>query len=310
MNACQPKRAPSYGYDSPCASFQGTGAPIFSYDSSANCIAPASLEISARHAQAFLQFTGKERDLESGLDYFGARYYGSALGRFTSSDPKILSKQKLNDPQQWNGYAYVRNNPFQFVDPNGEELKFALWNNAGLSHEGAEHVAKTIANNFNNAGVAVSYEVHDGSPGLLRAINAQLNPLSSTHVFEIRDGKEGSPNIAGEDGGKNWGGQSAIDASVVQGKANGDDANFLLGLANAGTHEIAHDVLGHISDDAPAAGSNFMNGTSEGAPSWLFNPNLSFTPGQSSALQGKFNENGDYPPPPPPQPPLPPKVPQ
>ena len=33
------------------------------------------------------RFTGKERDSESGLDYFGARYYGSALGRFTSVDP-------------------------------------------------------------------------------------------------------------------------------------------------------------------------------------------------------------------------------
>jgi len=44
------------------------------------------------------EFTGKERDQETGLDYFGARYYGSALGRFTSPDPIVIMKQKLLDP--------------------------------------------------------------------------------------------------------------------------------------------------------------------------------------------------------------------
>ncbi len=65
------------------------------------------------------KFTGKERDSESGLDYFGARYYGSALGRFTSPDPIGIMKQKLLDPQQWNMYSYVRNNPLSLTDPTG-----------------------------------------------------------------------------------------------------------------------------------------------------------------------------------------------
>src|SRR5438552_14822664 len=55
------------------------------------------------------KFTGKERDSESGLDYFGARYYGNALGRFTSVDPRMISKQRMADPQQWNMYQYSRN---------------------------------------------------------------------------------------------------------------------------------------------------------------------------------------------------------
>ena len=46
------------------------------------------------------KFTGKERDSESGLDYFGARYYGSALGRFSSPDNGI--DQDETDPQSWN----------------------------------------------------------------------------------------------------------------------------------------------------------------------------------------------------------------
>jgi RHS repeat-associated protein len=65
------------------------------------------------------KFTGKERDTESGLDNFGARYNASSLGRFMSPDPVGIMKQKLIDPQQWNMYAYVRNNPLRFIDPFG-----------------------------------------------------------------------------------------------------------------------------------------------------------------------------------------------
>jgi RHS repeat-associated protein len=68
------------------------------------------------------EFTGKERDAETGLDYFGARYYGGALGRFTSPDRPLLD-QKPADPQSWNLYAYARNNPLLFVDPTGERVE-------------------------------------------------------------------------------------------------------------------------------------------------------------------------------------------
>jgi|APSaa5957512622_1039677.scaffolds.fasta_scaffold38599_1 RHS repeat-associated protein len=62
-------------------------------------------------------FTGKEED-ESGLYYFGARYYDDNLGRFTVVDPV-----KENQP-----YAYVKNNPMNYVDPTGmEELRNGAW---------------------------------------------------------------------------------------------------------------------------------------------------------------------------------------
>ena len=53
--------------------------------------------------------TGKERDTESGLDYFGATYYSSNIGRFSSPDDPIFADQ-LN-LQSWNLYRYVQNNP-------------------------------------------------------------------------------------------------------------------------------------------------------------------------------------------------------
>jgi RHS repeat-associated protein len=67
------------------------------------------------------QFAGKERDTETNLDYFGARYYASQTGRFTTVDPALDQEKALVDPQQWNRYAYALNNPLKFVDPDGRE---------------------------------------------------------------------------------------------------------------------------------------------------------------------------------------------
>jgi RHS repeat-associated protein len=63
--------------------------------------------------------TGKERDTESGLDYFPARMYGSSMGRFMSPDPSGLYMADPANPQQLNLYAYVGNNPLRFTDPLG-----------------------------------------------------------------------------------------------------------------------------------------------------------------------------------------------
>lgn len=87
------------------------------------------------------QFTLQERDSETGLDYFGARYYGSTLGRFTGVDPFniVLEAQEerdprkgqsklqayLNQPQQWNRYSYAINDPVQYVDPTGEAIRLS-----------------------------------------------------------------------------------------------------------------------------------------------------------------------------------------
>jgi RHS repeat-associated protein len=68
------------------------------------------------------KFTLKERDIETGLDYFGARYYGSTQGRFTGADPISLGVDRLFDPQRFNRYAYVRNNPLMFTDPDGRDI--------------------------------------------------------------------------------------------------------------------------------------------------------------------------------------------
>lgn len=69
------------------------------------------------------RYTGKEQDDETGLLYYGARYYDSALGRFVSPDPLYAEagplSQLLADPQKLSLYSYVRNNPVRFTDPTG-----------------------------------------------------------------------------------------------------------------------------------------------------------------------------------------------
>lgn len=69
------------------------------------------------------KFTGKERDGESGLDNFGARYYTSGLGRFMTPDwaarPTAVPYAVFGDPQSLNLYTYVRNDPITLADADG-----------------------------------------------------------------------------------------------------------------------------------------------------------------------------------------------
>jgi RHS repeat-associated protein len=64
------------------------------------------------------KFTAKERDSESGLDYFVARYNSTQLGRFMSPDSDGTGA-KGTTPQSWNAYSYVANNPLLYTDPDG-----------------------------------------------------------------------------------------------------------------------------------------------------------------------------------------------
>ncbi len=71
------------------------------------------------------KYTGKEMDIETGLMYYGARYYGSISGAFVSPDPMDASDRPdwLVDPQKLNVYAYVQNRPLIMIDPTGKESK-------------------------------------------------------------------------------------------------------------------------------------------------------------------------------------------
>ncbi len=72
------------------------------------------------------KFSGQERDGESGLYYFGARYYDPTLYRFLSPDPVIPTRLNLANSQYWNLYSYCANNPVRFFDNDGKSFLIFL----------------------------------------------------------------------------------------------------------------------------------------------------------------------------------------
>ncbi|HUP62631.1 MAG TPA: RHS repeat-associated core domain-containing protein, partial [Thermoanaerobaculia bacterium] len=103
-----------------------------------------------------MRFAGHERDFlgswntdnDDQLDYMHARFYNPNQGRFLSVDPVLDVKAALANPQMWNRYAYVRNNPINKVDPTGRyeedvhhQLTYALSRAAGFSPSQAGAIA-------------------------------------------------------------------------------------------------------------------------------------------------------------------------
>lgn len=108
---------------------------------------PFGQEYSPTTAGNHYKFTGKERDSESGNDYFGARYYGSTMGRFLTPDAPFAD-QHLTDPQSWNLYTYVTNQPLGHTDPSGRgKVKVILTGGdiAGTFVTAKENIQKVFA---------------------------------------------------------------------------------------------------------------------------------------------------------------------
>jgi RHS repeat-associated protein len=110
-----------------------------------------------------MKFTGHERDYAGSfgredwhaIDYMHARYYSAAAGRFLSVDPLDGDPR---DPQSWNRYAYVRNNPIDRTDPDGREDK--KWNVQQIINEAGEYV-EGIENGYVSS---VAFEIGHHAP--------------------------------------------------------------------------------------------------------------------------------------------------
>jgi len=105
-----------------------------------------------------MHFTGKQRDAETGLDYFGARYNASNLGRFMTPD-EVLADQHPSSPQSWNLYSYTRNNPLRFVDDDGQKVIEAALKYASYDVHGA-----TAAEARANALAVSGFRSSEGEP--------------------------------------------------------------------------------------------------------------------------------------------------
>jgi RHS repeat-associated protein len=159
-------------------------------------------------------FTGKERDAETGLDYFGARYMSSAQGRFSSPDSHMGAP---GNPQSWNKYAYTFNNPLALVDPDGHFPTPAhiQWTAAGLQSLGfsnAQAFATVVNSTVDRKFFSTDYlhamsgdsAYQGGRWGLLSIAANSRNPAESAvalvmgmHLVEDYAGHQGITSMIG-----------------------------------------------------------------------------------------------------------------
>ena len=140
------------------------------------------------------KFTGKERDSESGLDMFGARYYGSSLGRFMTPDwaekPTNVPYASFGNPQSLNLYSYVNNNPTTTRDPDGHCLEDACVIEGGivitamavsyLSSPPGQQMLHNAVNGITSLGSSISSFFHPDNSGQ----NAAPPPTTPTNVSQ------------------------------------------------------------------------------------------------------------------------------
>lgn len=140
------------------------------------------------------KFTGQEFDEESGLYYYNARYYSAAIGRFVTADSMVPGNGE--DPQGFNRYAYVRNNPVKYTDPTGH-----VWNVIAAMAGGLQWAAAGIAGgaawasaSMGNAAMAVAragnwrnYTAANAAGGISWAADSIRGGFSSAGMRESAD---------------------------------------------------------------------------------------------------------------------------
>lgn len=122
------------------------------------------------------KFTGKELDKETGIYYYGARYYEPLIGRFLEADSLMGD---LKSPQSMNRYSYVRNNPLILNDPTGNADRYA---SSPIRPDWTEHTEQTA--------VAGKYSPDQGVvylPEANQVVTAERGECDTAECFALQN---------------------------------------------------------------------------------------------------------------------------
>ena len=243
------------------------------------CTMQTRSSTTASHVYAFVyHFTGKERDAESGNDYFGARYYASSMGRMMSPDD-FTKDTHVADPQSWNLYAYARNNPLRYTDPTGQEATVNTSCSTDSNNQTTCNVsvAASIAiyaakgsglsqDQLNSAAATLTSSIDKAWSGSFTQDGVSYNVTTQVSV-QVADSASaasatGAQNVIGLSNGNAQGNADSVTggpnslATLFRGQDTGTwNINSLGAGQNVGAHEFGH-LLG-IGDDT--SGPGIMN---------------------------------------------------
>jgi RHS repeat-associated protein len=174
------------------------------------------------------KFAGHELDASTGLSYMDARYYNPSYGRFASEDPAFLDLSfNLSDPQSLNSYAYARNNPLIYIDPDGK----AFWSALG------SHVPNMIGAAGVGYGVGAVSRSNPYVAGAMVAISSA--PMFASSYQSANELAQQWPSLS-EVGasfqqlGNSWSSMTGDQKTTLLGDAVGFTATEAIGFAGAG----------------------------------------------------------------------------
>jgi RHS repeat-associated protein len=186
------------------------------------------------------RYTGKERDIESGNDYFGARYYSSSMGRFMSPDwsakMEPVPYAKLDNPQSLNLYAYVGNNPLIRIDKDGHYYC-----------KGSDPQCAKIADGIKQANAALaSGKLSKVESGRLKGAldflgkSTDMNGVIIKFDSKLQNSELADTHVTTQD----IGGGKSMQITTITFNSKALNSNSDVGVGETAVHEATHGIDG------------------------------------------------------------------